>query len=309
MQEVELLIREYLKETADYMGYSFEKEKFSLSNIESNIVGSETFYSLQDEFESDFFWNLFSHNLPVSYYHYTSFNSIFQILKSRKIQLSPLIGLNDRYEVDLVNQKMGIDSGHLMKTLNGNMYYIMSFSKKNDELNQWRLYGDDGEGVMLEFRLKNINKPSKRFFISSVSYDLGIFDIYIKYREIIKEKYQANLVVKNINYWKHFFKPKDYIYEDELRFLVNNGDNIQTKNNEKLFKINRYNILVPYIELDLSKEEGEGIFPFELRTITLGPKMKEKEINKIQLENYWLDKYPGDPRVYKVNQSKILHYR
>jgi len=226
-----------------------------------------------------------------------------------KIQLSSIVGLNDKYEPDLVNQKMGVASGHLMKTLNANLHYIMSFSQRDDNLNQWRLYSNDGEGVMLEFNLINPPAHSRKSFISKIQYDLGIFDIFKMHRHSFNEKYKFNFGLKNIDYWKYFFKPEDYKDEQELRFMVKNVDSQFNKKDLVSHRINRYNILVPYIEFDLSQKGSQDSFPFVLKTITLGPRMREKEINKIQLENFWLNKYPGDPRIYKVKQSRILHYR
>ena len=314
MNDIASQVHALLKEMVEYMKHPIDENLYSVNMIKDNLEheglsNSLPHFNLKDDYEFEFFWHLFSYNLPTSFYHYTSFNAIFEIIKSGKIQLSSTVGLNDKYESDFVNKKMGVDSGHLMTTLNANLHFIMSFSKKNDNLNQWRLYGNDGEGVILEFNLNNPLQNSRKYFISKVQYDLGVFDIFIAHRKIFNEKHNFSFSLKNINYWKFFFKHKDYADEEELRFLVKNVDSNFHNKSPKLYRINRYNILVPYIEFDLDAKNGQDSFPFKLKSITLGPKMKEKEINKIQIENFWLDKYPGDPRIYTVKQSQILHNR
>ncbi len=314
MNNIAIHVHDLLKEIVEYMKKPIDENLYSVNTIKDNLEqngfsNSLPHYNLKDDYEFEFFWHLFSRDLPSSFYHYTSFNAIFEIIKSGKIQISSTVGLNDKYESDLVNQKMGVNSGHLITTLNANLHFIMSFSKKNDNLNQWRLYGNDGEGVMLEFALNNPLNYSRKCFVSEVQYDLEIFDIFIVHLKTFNEKYKFNFGLKNINYWKFFFKYKDYADEEELRFMVKNVDSNFHKSNPIFYRINRYNILVPYIEFDLKNENGQDDFPFELKSIMLGPKLKEKEINKLQIENFWLNKYPADPRIYTVKQSKILHYR
>lgn len=315
MKDVLLQIHLLLREIVEYMKHPIDENLFSVDIIKNNLdyrglsSNNLPYYNLKEDYEFEFFWQLFSYDLPTSFYHYTSFDAIFEIIKSGRIQLSSIVGLNDKYEPNLVNQKMGVNSGHLITTLNANLHFIMSFSKRADDLNQWRLYGDDGEGVMLEF---NLNKPvphSRKCFISKVQYDLGIFDILIERRKTFNDKYNFGFGFKNIDDWKFFFKNKDYANEEELRFMVKNIDSKFHSSSPKSYKINRYNILVPFIELELSAKSILDNFPFELKSITLGPKLKEKEINKIQIEEFWHGKYPKDPGIYKVNQSQILHYR
>jgi len=314
MEKIAYQIHNLLKAIVEYMKHPINENLYSIDSIKDNLecirnINSRPYYNLKDEFEFEYFLQLFSYNIPTSFYHYTSFNAIYEIIKSGKIQLSSITGLNDKYESNLINQKMGMNSGHLMTTLNANLHYIMSFSTKNDNLNQWRLYGEDGEGVMLEFTLNNPTQHSRKCFIAKVQYDLGIFDIIIAHRKTFNERCNFSFGLKTIDYWKFFFKYEDYLDEGELRLLIKNVNSKFHEANPNFYRINRYNILTPYIEYDMNTKTEQDCFPFELKSILLGPKMREQQINRIQLENFWHDKYPKDPKVYTVNKSQILHYR
>ncbi|PWW40295.1 hypothetical protein DFO83_102113 [Idiomarina loihiensis] len=98
-------------------------------------------------------------------FHYCSLDTLLKILKSRKIWLSDITKMNDPEEYkagfELVNSQFKNAFPHAADWLNDNHYlsdqteYLLlacSFSKKGDDLDQWRAYGENGAGVCIGFK-------------------------------------------------------------------------------------------------------------------------------------------------------------
>jgi len=89
MNGVALQIHLLLEAIVEYMNHPIDENLYSIDSIKKNIVQNNIsndlpYYNLQDDYEFEFFWQLFSYNLPNSFYHYTSFNAIFEIIKFGK---------------------------------------------------------------------------------------------------------------------------------------------------------------------------------------------------------------------------------
>lgn len=101
-------------------------------------------------------------------YHYCSVETLFSIIKYKKLWLSDARYMNDLYETILIDQIVS----HILDDLNPtytqveldnfrNVYnqlpykkhYMMCFSEESDLLSQWRGYGDNGYGVSIGFLL------------------------------------------------------------------------------------------------------------------------------------------------------------
>ena len=99
----------------------------------------------------------------------------------------------------------------------------------------------------------------------------------------------------------HFLKHADYQAEEETRLLMN------SEKPDGWF-INRENgILTPYVEksIRVSDDLKEGDYPFRLRRIILGPSMKEKYANLMQV--FYLAHQHG--YFLSVGESRIQSYR
>lgn len=111
-----------------------------------------------------FFYHVFNDKHLSSFYHYTSFESLFYILNSGHLHINALTGMNDRSDVDFVNNHMGKtweNPYHYLTTAYHNAHFIFCLTEAKDQLNQWRLYGDDANGVMIEFTVERPKRPQK----------------------------------------------------------------------------------------------------------------------------------------------------
>lgn len=241
-----------------------------IGNLNENN-GNYYFYNNYDE--SCFWQKLLNDgvNKQDTIYRYTSLDTAFWILKNKTYRMYGIVGMNDKSEVDYFD-----NYNNEKETLSYKMQndlFLSSCSSSNDNLTMWRLYGDDAKGVCLVFDSKTVSQ--KGFLIQAVSYanEQGI-DPKL---EIIKNLINNNIVFKDIDKWKHFFKSKDYSVEQEVRVLFQSKDSVKKRD----WIISKdYSIINPFLEFNIFNNSG---FPLVLKEIILGPKCPEQETNIYQL--------------------------
>lgn len=127
-----------------------------------------------NKFEFQFFDVLLpSLNPKTKFYRYGSLQLCFYLAKDKTMTLSGLSGLNDISEINYVESYLELtptpNQLHSISYLNNlNSKFIMSASTLEDDLNQWRLYGNDSTGVCLELEMKDCN--INNFYVKAISY-------------------------------------------------------------------------------------------------------------------------------------------
>lgn len=232
--------------------------------IEKIFFDKETaYFSVLDEYI--FFKRLLDVEEKVVY-RYVPFETLFAMLKGKSYRMCGLAGMNDKTEINY------FDPNKTDKVEND--IYISSCSSLKDDLMMWRLYGDDARGACLVFTIRE--DYSKKFDIFKVSYAK---DKEHREMKLIKDLCDKGFVFRNLKKWKHFFKPKEFENEKEVR-LIFTDDYLNISLNRNWVKTNDHSIINPIIDFSLTDE----FFPLRLDTIVLGPKFPEKELNKNQLE-------------------------
>jgi len=113
-------------------------------------------------------------NPEAALYHYTNFDGLKGILKTRCLWLTNHKYLNDPSEIEhgrqiilkVIKKRLGLDGevGELfqfgLKQLNYDCY-LTSFCKEGDYLPAWRYYGDGGAGFSIGFKKKFFRRKSK----------------------------------------------------------------------------------------------------------------------------------------------------
>ncbi|TGM16527.1 DUF2971 domain-containing protein [Leptospira selangorensis] len=250
--------------------------------------------------------------IPDVIYHYCSLDSFTKIIESGSLFLTHHSGMNDRsdsilfYEIliETAQKKATKENFQILEKfiytfyLNIKDYFIASFSKKPDLLNQWKMYGDNGNGISIGFRTESLYvKPQIPYFSSESEMGRGIFPLeYISETDFQLADELLNLAIDgwfnippNVENLILAKKHNSFISEEEIRIveiqdtrininpdfpslLTNNvGEhfNYRIKNNEKI---------IPY-----------RIFPFKtnfekysLQNIWLGP-LNKSNPNYIRL--------------------------
>ena len=208
---------------------------------------------------------------------YTTFDTLISILQSGKIRMNSVVSMNDKTETDFLenvyrNYKEEYER-EIDKYLFADKNFITSFTKRIDELDMWRLYGDNAKGVCMVF--KRINKGEDELY--KIKYidpgkDLSQIEQLMNALKDINIRFTLNLLKS----CRHFIKHSDYIAEAEYRKLA-------YSNKPDGWFVNRDNgILTPYLERDL-KEVNNVEYPFRLYKIIVGPAFVAKEANMMQL--------------------------
>ena len=234
---------------------------------------------------------------------YTTFETLVAILQSGKVRMNSLVSMNDKTEADFLkdaikNYKEDYEQDH-DKYLFADKKFITSFTKRIDELDMWRLYGDNARGVCMVFeRMDKVNDGLHKIrYIHPDGDSLkGVFDLMeaLKAKDI---RFRLNLLQK----LRHFLKHLDYVAEDECRLLINSDK-------PDGWFVNRDNgILTPYIEKSITQERQnmDGNYPFRLSKIILGPAISEKYANLMQV--FYLAHQYG--YYLSVQESAIDSYR
>lgn len=237
---------------------------------------------------------------------YTTTNTLFEIMRSGKIRLNSIISMNDKTETSFLsglvkNHNEPLETAEV-ETIRANSTHIISFSTKTDNLDMWRWYGDDGKGVCLVFE-RFVEKDEELMSVSYVNSQLQ--------QSIDKVgKFLGDLKKESIDFrfhlledYRHYIKPKEYKPEDECRMIVRYG------RHDGWFIHSENGIMTPYIEarlVNMVNCETEGVFPYRLKRVILGPKFSECAINKTQIcmmcmERGWFD--------VEVVESEIKSYR
>lgn len=278
---------------------------------------------IPEQLEEKFFKSLVKEFSEEKLCRFTSFGSFFRAINEHKQSLCSVVCMNDKSEINYVSNFL--QKNHYIQTKlhpgtvgDANQSFILSCcsSKMNDKLTMMRLYADDAKGVIINYKVldKNRLKSSPNFILRWINYQRkdGTHPELELIGNILIQKFGGlSLSFRALLKWSHFFKPKEYSIEKEVRLLYTDVGKKRTNCVEpKWIHDNTYNILSQIRLFDISNK-GK-IFPFAIQSIILGPKMRETLINQEQLENLIKDK---DIKVAKglsgslVDISKIDHYR
>jgi|GEM_PF-819743 len=298
-------------------------------NLENNtFCFAETIEGIQS-YENQIFQNLFGIFTETKICHYTSFRTLFEVLNNLTFRLSGIVGMNDKSEVNYVENYLsrGNNSSDLGKPLNKepaeiitdlNNRYITSCTTfdKLDELTLWRLYSEDAKGVCLVFSI-NLENLNDHVLLQKVKYaDSDGGDKYLDFIKQIKDDVLSltgfNFEFKKLSYWRHFFKPFEYTVESEVRLLVvDNG--AQNNPLSKWIITSQHSIFNPVIDFQLNSPN----FPIHLTNIVIGPKCPEQSTNQAQIQEMIRHKnkeiikkgIKSDILQLKVELSKNTNYR
>lgn len=235
--------------------------------------------------EDDFFRLLLPQDIPESLCRYTTLNSLFLTLKDKTNCMCSLTCMNDKGEISYADKYIQYDVYAYSPQVidENNDCFILSCCKvdKIDDLTMWRLYGDQGRGVCLEYNIGSTRLDNERFFLAPVSYGVDKnnhpqLDFVRNINQWVKDGWRFKFNRWHI--WKHFFK--SYLFKDEheyrLLFLPSPNDEHRLR-----WIMDSTNSIVSRIALF---ETNEEVFPLKLSSAIVGPKCPEQESNVDQLE-------------------------
>lgn len=256
-------------------------------------------------------------------YRYTTLDSVFRTIEGKTLRLSGIVGMNDISEVGYVDgyldkKYVPMATDELVNSVNKK--YLMCSSTLEDELMQWRLYGDDCKGACLVFQI-NKGVEIAGLLLRKINYGLKLdgenFHPELEFIKRIKERTRNKVKVdfhfKTLSLWRHFFKSYEYEPEKEVRLLLIGSQTDEIKGEEfltgtgsridiKWNLTNSHNILAPFIVLKIDDPR----LRCKLTKVILGSKCPELAIN---LKQFGLLARKKNLSHLQVIPSKIINYR
>ena len=217
---------------------------------------------------------------------YTSLYSLFLTIKNGTQVMCSITCMNDKGETSYADKYVGFGAfANTSKSIEeNNDCFILSCCNigMKDNLTMWRLYGDDGKGVCLEYDVDLTKVDEKSFFFAPVSYGEAMrkhpaLDFISDIRHWNENGWSFNL--KRWYIWKHFFKSHLFKEENEVRLLylwtpeeTDNTEWILDSTNSIVSRICKFPI-------------PNDRLPLTLKNAIIGPKCPEQNSNVDQL-NY-----------------------
>lgn len=104
--------------------------------------------------------------IPKRHIHYTTLDSLFNILNSKELRFYNLKALHDGQELSYAINEFGLKINQEQIENFKNSWFVHSFCEYNndDDFNMWRLYGQNGNGVGIVYEIPNVNDKWYQFF-------------------------------------------------------------------------------------------------------------------------------------------------
>lgn len=252
--------------------------------IENNTNGSEF------DFEDGLFQSIIGTVNSDLICRYTSLSSIFRTCNDKSQSMCSIVCMNDSTEPNYVLDRLSYNYNSLAVMKDANSCFISSCSEyeNRDNLTMWRLYGDNAKGVCICYSVDY--KKLSHFFLAPVCYEHkdGTFPELDYIGKLISNPVKGRyLVLNRLPIWQHFFKPKEYVDEKEIRLLYIDKANKakgkvhKSKFQKKWIMDGTSHIIAPIITFSITDTKNE--YPLVLKEVILGPKSPEKEQNRNQL--------------------------
>ena len=246
---------------------------------------------------------------------YTTYETLERILREKKQSVCSVVCMNDETECYYADEYLEKHGGTKVEDVQETNYEELNKCQISscthgllaDKLSLWRMYGDDGKGVCLKFKINKDLLKEKGFYLYDMSYAFPDEDKH-EDLDVVSELSQMRVGVYTFEFkawhiWKHFFKPIHYIDEREIRLLYIKQDADQFK----WIRTSNSNILAPVIEFGI--EKGKNEFPLVLSEIILGPKFPEAATNAAQIKYFKALQQIEEDGDCPVTISKIKGYR
>ncbi|WP_320112058.1 DUF2971 domain-containing protein [Draconibacterium orientale] len=308
------------------------KNHFSKEKIKKNLLYNNDgqFFHLSKDirnlsnFENQFFKLLIEELKPNEYiYRYTTLDTVFSTIKYASVRLNGIVGMNDISEVGYVqsyfdNGFIPMESDEDINEVNNR--FILCSSTLNDDLMQWRLYGDDCKGACLKFKVNQRNALSG-LQLRKINYgierdgknyhpELELISLIIK---SVKDLNKQSIQFRALGIWKHFFKSYEYKPEKEVRLLLIRSKNNSIKGEQQILNqphnlkkdwdlTTSHRIANPYVTISLS----DILLPIELTEVVFGAKCPEVLTNMKQFQQLLKEK---NLTAVTTSLSKIINYR
>lgn len=259
-------------------------------------------------------------NIPERLYHYTSFASLYGIMKNKEIWYGNTATMNDKSEVigfiNRLNKALEEELApeyqkkreaffeKMYTRLTGEYPFALCFSRLKDNAAQWERYADNARGVCITFNAER--------FVSLIFHNyLGFGDVFYDYNikehahfEIVKHYLCTDKLTRafenekglidNILACGYSFKHESFKTEEEVRSSTFWNE---TPPHSKVEFVSMNGRIKKVLKLNLEEICSEECVEFEdlFEEITIAPCSEQNEYELISfLKSFGLDKLAGN---------------
>lgn len=240
------------------------------------------------------------HNLGKNLYHYTSIDTLIGILANKELWMSNVLNMNDMSEVTdyisrvkealpekAMNDRVRNVFDNVEKKMAVEAPYAICFSKLEDNAAQWERYGDNAEGICIEFNTFNLISAfySYKILINEIYYDYDI-EKHELYKMILdnydSENFDAELIQSQLIPVGGVHKHKSFSTEEEIRImtLFKNIPDCSDIQNKKIGKSIRRYVVINFAELC---EKNNLCIEDTIDKVLIGPRSEQ---NIYELKQY-----------------------
>lgn len=242
-------------------------------------------------------------------YHYTSKENFLKIIENKSLFATDIRFLNDGMETNMVskilNELLSEDNeieevleqdkfyiSEFYESFKGVETYVVSFSEKSDDLNQWRCYASNATGICIEFNIDKLldclnntkcqeNCIHPNFALEKCIYDFEkqktiIRNLILNYKNKSKNERSISNLITDLLKCAAYFKDKSFESEDEYRLIVTNVDKASKKT-----RLGR-NAYIPYYEVKIENISSDECKHHWLGNVIIGP---NNPLSIIDVEN------------------------
>ncbi len=249
----DILVEDYQKNVIPHLVPGVSK------NLLTSSGSGPNFFEI--ELGSDFTLGTKYDAQGTRFIHFTSLKALHSIINENSVRLSCLKNLNDPNELKHFTE--GLLPDETIDNIKDNTYILSlcdtSILEEDNILNLWRLYGDQGFGVAIEFEIEfKWHSSMDCYYLGKVIYEKPNLKEFVENHEAFKKSHNVEVRPDNlIRVPASFNKSQYYKIEEEVR-LMYFKEHSTRKATSSLEKINKFkwdfnnrNELVTYHSLDL----------------------------------------------------------
>lgn len=230
-------VKEYLEKVEPHFSGIRMASSFSLYSGEFPTSGNIQFSGVSKAFKTKF--NL---DNKQTFIHYTSIDTMVNIINTKNIRMYNCANLNDSLEMEfaLKEQSFQISKEDLQSfkdytfLLSGCKYNV---AENDEDFSMWRFYGNSGKGVGMVFEIENVADDWQGAFMNDVYYGKKNeqFKDFLRFLDFHNDFQKENQLFQNIPYfipaYAFLFKDEIWSVEKEIRLFAYCGfDKYFTKN-------------------------------------------------------------------------------
>ncbi len=221
--------------------------------------------------------------------HFTSLKSLSSIISEKSIRLYSLLNSNDPNEYNYFAEFFQLKPDGINKFKK--RVFLLSLCSDNilkthNILNLWRLYGDNGLGVIIVFEIETSLIPFSKYLLANVLYKRPDSKNFIKKNREFEKRFNLKVDYSDLLHIQAcLHKSKYFQAEEEVRlvYLPSHIPSYYNSDNDQFgFDINKWNEEVSYHKIMLNKKKNTNTPNIRIKQVQFGFRYSTEEFDRLK---------------------------